>query len=261
MGNFKEYISRMDSNMKYKLKILENIPDGFDGNILDFGCGSGILSRHIRALFPKATVVAYDVNENMLQVARENRSAVYYISKYKELKKFGFDIIIFSSVLHELSPQVEAIVEVKKLLKSNSPGLIIIRDGFIRDRDKDDIRTIKLRDPEEAYRFYQAAGDSLVGNLELYFSKNELHGCDIDVRNFLQTYTWGFQSLYREAHELQVIPESVYKSIEKELKPNSVDYQILTQAEYFLHLKDIADFEGTWDTHVIASYLFKGGKL
>ena len=261
MGNFKEYISRMDSNMRYKLKILENIPSDFDGSVLDFGCGSGILSRHIRALFPKATVVAYDINENMLQVARENRSAAYYISKYEELKNFGFDIIILSSVLHELSPQVTAVVEIKKLLKPNEPGLIIIRDGFIRDCDKDDLRTIKLRDPEEAYHFYQAAGDSLVGNLELYFGKSELHGCDIDVRNFLQTYTWGFQSLYREAHELQVIPESVYKEIEQKLKPDFVDYQVLTQAEYFLHLNDIIDFQGTWDTHVIASYLFKGGKL
>lgn len=257
MDNYSQYIERMDSNMKFKVEMLKDIPRDRPINILDYGCGSGELSRIMKLTFPLALVYALDTNPKMLQLAKKNNSADFYISEPDANK---YDVIILSSVLHEVEDKLDFVETLARYaLRRNGDSMIIIRDGLIREQDRKKEAYISLINPLEAYRFFQEAGDTLVGRLNLNFSRDRLSGTEEDVRNFLQTYTWGFESLSREVHELQVLPESLYTEIQLKTGPTRVSYQIRTQKEYFKHLAKIVHHPHTWETHMIATYWYERG--
>lgn len=89
-----------------QLKLL-NIPSGFEGTILDFGCGLGDAIPVYRENFPNAKLIGLDISKSAIEKCRE---------RYGEFAKFvqgdyssvpEVDIIIASNVFEHLSNDLE----------------------------------------------------------------------------------------------------------------------------------------------------------
>jgi demethylmenaquinone methyltransferase/2-methoxy-6-polyprenyl-1,4-benzoquinol methylase len=101
--------------------------EGMD--VLDIGCGTGV---HLE-LYQKAGchVFGIDQSPSMLQVARKRlgESAYLFIGDASNmpLKPKEFDLIVISTVLHEMPPQVRLAVvdESKRVLHENGRILLI----------------------------------------------------------------------------------------------------------------------------------------
>ena len=252
--NFKQYIGRMEGNLKYKLEILKYIPNRSNLKVLDFGCGSGILSKHLKDYLVGCEIHALDPNIEMLKIAKENDSAHRYFENVQRLQNNKYDVIILSSVLHEISDKKLIIRVLSELVNKENNGRIIIRDGYYDDNVSHPITAMRLRYPEEAKYFKELAGDSLVGNLNLEFEGNYVIGIEKDIRNFLQTYTWGLHSLYREKNELHLIADSEYKYFSIAMDCSEFYLRPICQDEYFRYLDRIVKIEEPWNTHAIAVY-------
>lgn len=253
--NFEQYIGRMEGNLKYKLEILKYIPNRSNLKVLDFGCGSGILSKHLKDYLVGCEIHALDSSIEMLKIAKENDSAHRYFENVQRLQDNKYDVIILSSVLHEISDKKLLMRVLSELINKDNNGRIIVRDGYISDKDCDKIYSVYMKDVEEAMDFYELAGNSLVGNLEISFCGNVMIGYAHDVRNFLQTYTWGFKSLHREKDELHLIKASDFEKFSDIIGCETYEIQPICQDDYFEHLKKIVNLSGDkWDTHAIVVY-------
>lgn len=252
--NFEQYIERMSDNLRYKLEILNYIPKREGLRILDFGCGSGILSKHICEFRPDCIVHALDSNLEMLKVAKLNNSADRYFENIERLQYNKYDVIILSSVLHESEDKFLLMDILSQHIDKENQGCFIIRDGYYDDRTKHPITAMKLRDVEDAKFFKSLAGDSLVGNLKLEFEGDYVIGQEKDIRNFLQTYTWGAKSLHREKDELHLISESTYREIQEVINSRHFYIHRVCQDQYFHHLDRIVKIEEPWLTHAIVIY-------
>lgn len=72
--------------------------------ILDFPCGSGRVTRHLRSMFPKAQIGACDLYRNHVEFCAEQFSAVPILSKENldELEVGEWDMIFCGSLLTHL---------------------------------------------------------------------------------------------------------------------------------------------------------------
>ena len=104
---------------------LQNKNDFFIKNLssskcaaLDIGCGSGILTFELAKYYDR--VVAVDISEKMLEIAREKRSApnIEYIQMDASDLEFEiqFDLIVSASTFHHLKHLPSTLQSIKKLL-------------------------------------------------------------------------------------------------------------------------------------------------
>jgi SAM-dependent methyltransferase len=90
----------------------------FQGRVLDYGCGIGLMSRHLAACLPAARVEAFDVSEESIRLAAGRPGpAVHYVSRAEDLHP-PFDAILLANVLHHVPPAArrELVVHLKRLL-------------------------------------------------------------------------------------------------------------------------------------------------
>lgn len=254
MTNEELFQKRLDGNLKPKSAILDFIPKDAK-RILDVGCGTGVLTKEIRKLRPKAEIFALDRNPKMLGLAMDRDCADKYLLSIDAVTYRSVDVIVLSSVLHEIENQEFFMKMLSWYIKPG--GRIIVRDGLASSEPK--LEKYKLRNPEEAKVFYAKCGDSLIGNLPLSFKDGDICGLTNDVRNFLQTYTWGFGSLPREKNEKFLrLDNQGYQKLAKTIGARKVFCWNIVQADYFDYLDEIVDLKGeTWSTHTIAIYDFK----
>lgn len=96
--------------------------------ILDVGCGTGLISEILLEKFPSAQVVAFDVDEKMVEQFQQ-KITQWPLTKQKQLKvstddlfKFSavdkFDLIVTGGVLESV-PLQSAILRLKSLLAPN----------------------------------------------------------------------------------------------------------------------------------------------
>jgi len=78
-------------------------------NILDLGCGTGVLSRVMARAFPKATIVSLDLSANMVETCKRNL-AVYPDRTVQRVADFGkddigsgFDLVVSGLAIHHLN--------------------------------------------------------------------------------------------------------------------------------------------------------------
>ena len=100
-------------------------------NVLDLGCGSGVLS--IVLARNNADVTAVDLTENAIKMTRENSNLqkekikiVRADAEYLSFANDTFDYVISWGVIHHSENTEKAICEVARILKPNGKGLIMV---------------------------------------------------------------------------------------------------------------------------------------
>lgn len=79
------------------------VGSGFDGSILDFGCGIGLLAEALARHLPNASLTGYDVSADSLAAAPEAlRRRVTFTSDPAELGQ-QYAVAVVSNVLHHIA--------------------------------------------------------------------------------------------------------------------------------------------------------------
>lgn len=270
MNNNKQYALRMEKNINDKLVIFDFMEKNPREklNILDFGCGSGSLITHLETLYPKSKLVGFDKSEFMIKRAKENSHVGLFLSRFDELELFvknngHFDYILLNSVLHEIysyENRFDSVVDLLKKLSQylRNKGNYIVRDGLLDTTsvtDENQTEQIELINPEEAMSFLNEYTKLSPFPNKLSIEDGKITGRCNEVREFLNKYTWGFESLYRESQEIvNFASKDMYHElfnlagfkIEREL--------ILSQEDFFSHLSKIVKIgEKRWNTKIVFS--------
>ena len=165
--NYQRYLKRMTESMKYSTKGLIPLLAKNSNNILDVGCGSGVMLKALEEENPKATLTGLDLNIDAIKSLEANSNWKLYHMDFMDLKDVKFDTIIFSSILHEISsynsdlnkrftevPIKEAFIKSNELLEDN--GSVIIRDGLLSSKeDRNNKRIITFTNPNESIWLYK----------------------------------------------------------------------------------------------------------
>lgn len=268
--NQETYAIRMENNVDDKLIILDFVEDINDNscNILDFGCGSGSIYKDLSASYPNARVVGFDKSEFMIKRAKQNHPSGTFLSRFEELKSFvekesNFEYIILNSILHEVYSYENGYVSIVELLENLSSyltksGKFVVRDGIL------DIDSVKgmyqteeyvLRNPVEAQIFLEEYKYLSPFPIHLQIKDGSVVGPWYEVREFLNKYTWGFESLYREAKEIVNFASlDVYRLLFSKINFNIDSLKLVNQEEYFSYLDKIVKIGDTrWNTKIVFS--------
>ena len=136
-NNYKDILSRdikfsgesADYFADYKAKFIKNyLKNNFKGQILDYGCGVGLVIKELRKYFNINDVIitGFDISNESIDKAREENSAVKFIKDDIELNKRVFDVIILANVLHhiKIDERVSFLIKISKLI--NKRGALFI---------------------------------------------------------------------------------------------------------------------------------------
>ena len=217
--NYQRYLKRMTESMKCSTKGLIPSLAKDSNNILDVGCGSGVMLKALEEENPKATLTGLDLNIDAIKSLEANSNWKLYHMDFMDLKDVKFDAIIFSSILHEISsynsdlnkrfteiPIKEAFKKSNELLEDN--GSVIVRDGLLSSKeDRHNKRIVSFTDSNEGiwlYRFQEEfrGFDNLdIDTKILQLEDNKYLVSEGFLKEFLCTYTWGPESYPREINE------------------------------------------------------------
>lgn len=136
--NLYKYTTSMKTTLSDKLFFTELIESDI---YVDFGCADGSTLKALQNIYPNKILIGYDINEDMIQLAKNNTSRILYfgnqtelieyLNKYKHLSK----CLILNSVLHEVYTysSKEELEEFYKFIFSDIFDYISIRDMMCSD--------------------------------------------------------------------------------------------------------------------------------
>ena len=136
--NLDKYTTSMKTTLSDKLFFTELIESDI---YVDFGCADGSTLKALQNIYPNKIFIGYDINEDMIQLAKSNTSRILYFSnqtelieylnKYKHLSK----CLLLNSVLHEVYTysSKEELEEFYQFIFSDIFDYISIRDMMCSD--------------------------------------------------------------------------------------------------------------------------------
>ena len=97
---------------RYKLGCIERlVGPGFNGPVLDYGCGVGALTEQLCTRF--SDVHGYDPSLRSVAAARDRAAAARFCSDVAELPDRHFGLLVMSGVLHHVHPsEREAVLRI-----------------------------------------------------------------------------------------------------------------------------------------------------
>lgn len=263
--NYQRYLTRMTESMKKSTKGLIPLLASGSKNILDVGCGSGVMLKALENENKNVKLTGIDLNIDAINSLKENTNWKLYHMDFMDLKDVKFDAIIFSSILHEISsyssdpnkrftekPILEAFIKSYELLDDN--GIIIVRDGLLSSlKARNNKLIVSFSDIEDGmwlYRFQNdfRGFDNL--NIDTKIQKigdNRYLVSEGFLKEFLCTYTWGPESYPREINErFGILTKKEWISLLKKAK-FQLETVIESKEEYEKYLSpklSIVDEEG-----------------
>ncbi|MEL7834449.1 class I SAM-dependent DNA methyltransferase [Fodinibius sp. Rm-B-1B1-1] len=101
-----------------RASLVDMIPKSIaPSNILEIGCGTGYMLRHLHQQFSSAKITGIDISPNMLAVAQKNVSEIHNISlkehKYgpDNIVRENYDLILLSYSLTMMEPHPQTIID------------------------------------------------------------------------------------------------------------------------------------------------------
>ena len=109
----------------YSLKLLENIPNDFSGNILDIPAGTGILTYEKYKNLNNVKIICMDYSNDMLEIAKrrfEDNDLRNIECKQGDVgnipfKNETFDMVLSMNGFHAFPDKEKAFIEIKRVLK------------------------------------------------------------------------------------------------------------------------------------------------
>ena len=134
IADIEVYTNGMKKGMQDKLWFLDKIPFWIK-NIYDFGCADGSLLKSIHEINPNFSLIGYDPNDRMIEIAKEKNPGLYLCKPMKKLRPYT--LINCSSVFHEIHSYgtVESIAEDYDNIFNVGADYIAIRDMFYSEDD------------------------------------------------------------------------------------------------------------------------------
>lgn len=110
----------------YKARYLaRTLPTGFDGRVLDYGCGVGLLSNALRRHLPKTRLDGYDTSAASVGRARRSVDAGAFTHEIDRVRS-DYDLIVLSNVLHHVAAgQRQALVSTLARRLSDGGRLVV----------------------------------------------------------------------------------------------------------------------------------------
>lgn len=128
--SFHRLSSRSKAHMDKYRKIANIIMDTNPNNILDLGCGSGILENELIKLGYKGEICAVDSSTEMLKIAKllcGDRVAFSQMDFDKEIKiNEKYEVIVVINVLFFLKDKINFLKNIKNLLEDSQSFLILV---------------------------------------------------------------------------------------------------------------------------------------
>lgn len=123
----KRYVQRR--RLRDALSVLDGLDRRFAGKVLDFGGGSGELTRLVAERFPRAEIFCYEPAPRIFEEARQNLAGlenVTLVSALKELKGIDFDYVFCLEVFEHLPPRqtTRTVGRIDRLLKGG--GTLVV---------------------------------------------------------------------------------------------------------------------------------------
>jgi SAM-dependent methyltransferase len=114
----------------------------FSGDVLQVGCGTGLLNRHLRGR-SDICFTNMDSNANALRLGvrlrRYSRVVHAHIDKRTPLQDRSFDAILFARSFHHVRSHKKALRECSRLLRDG--GVVIIFDPVVLGGENEDDRS------------------------------------------------------------------------------------------------------------------------
>ena len=243
--NEESYYKIMTKSLTDKEKVVSFIKKG--DNVLDFGAGTGDISNSVLNL--GANYFALDNSEQAFNYLKDKKLNVFKTIDEIVDANIKFDVIYFSSVLHEVfsySPETRFLdkmidtlqllfVDVFSLLKED--GLFIIRD-FPKVSTPDNIKLqIKEKHSDDFKKLFLPG--FLKNKMISEFKENSLfdeenglitiQGNSRYIFELLYHFNWGEQSFHRENKEFY----GLFNRDDFELFEKSFNCKLLSYDEYF----------------------------
>jgi len=144
--------------------------------ILDYGCGVGLLARHLRRCVPGVQIDGFDVSQDSLvRIDKPLLSQGVFTSELSELGN-RYDIIVFSNVLHHVRPEERESLVAQTGARLPAGGKFVVFEHnpvnpltrWAVAHCPFDENAVLLR-PREIYRYLQSGGLRLVGRDYIVF--------------------------------------------------------------------------------------------
>lgn len=111
---------------------LENLGLRDGDEVLDFGCGTGVVARRIRERVPGVKVTGVDISERLLQVAREESGGgIEWVKSEDGLLPFEeerFDCVVLHTLVSHVPDVVATLREAARVLKAGKVMVVFDAD-------------------------------------------------------------------------------------------------------------------------------------
>jgi len=224
--------------------------------IIDFGCGSGVLTHMLAEKYPDATVYGIESCPEIAAVAAAGAKENEIIcNSWPE--NVVANTVIFSSVLHEVysyptveNPEPFDIIRVIAILHKAynmlaKDGILLIRDGAYCNEI--DIAKIRFKNEDGVYWFKRFVKEFkaplLCDQYECNIKENSVIASKCMIKEFLYTYTWGPESWPREIQEsMGVLPLENYKKVLEILGFEVLSATEFTELGYNYHIGKLVEY-------------------
>jgi SAM-dependent methyltransferase len=149
----------------YKLRCLERlVGPSFDEPVLDYGCGVGMVTRHLTTRFSQ--VEGFDPSAESLAEARAHVPAARFHGSFETLPDDHYGLIVMSGVLHHVQPteRAEVIRGATRKLRPGAGRLVVFEHNPLNPLTRRAVATCPFDDdaillwPWEARRLLAETG-------------------------------------------------------------------------------------------------------
>ena len=104
--------------------------------LIDLGCGTGTISKHLKSSFPHARITCLDLAENMIEMSKlklaEYADVCYQVGDFRHYEfDEHYDVIVSSLALHHLVSDQDKINFYRKMYESLSSGGVFFNADVI----------------------------------------------------------------------------------------------------------------------------------